>query len=176
MEISIENQLLTILNSVFLGLFCGVIYQFFKALELPLVRSYSSNFVLKNKDKTFGSIINPLCKEEKKNILKKFLQALLDVLYFITLTPLFAIFFYEMSNGIIRWYVFAFSLVGFIVFEKTIGKIIRKALEYIGFYLEILFSFILYKTQKALKRIFKRKPKVKKYKKQKEQVILSFGK
>ncbi|MBE6664378.1 MAG: hypothetical protein E7602_07795 [Ruminococcaceae bacterium] len=177
MEILIEKQLLTIFNAFFLGIFSGVIYQFFKALEFPLIKSYSSNFVLKNKDKTFKNFKNPLTKKDKKRIQNKIFQVMLDVLYFIALTPIFAIFFYEMNNGIIRWYVFVFSFIGFLIFEKTIGKIIKKTLEYIGFYIEILFSFIINKFEKLLKHMFKRKPRVKRVKKEnKKQVLVSFGK
>ena len=176
MEISIESQLLAIFNSFFLGILLGVIYQFFKAFELPLIRNCYGDFDPKNKAKLRKNTINHSKKGENKKILKKSLQVLLDFLYFVAISPIYAIFFYEMSDGVVRWYVFAFSLAGFIVFQKTIGKIIGKAMDFIEFHLENLFAFFFYKFKSVIMRIFKKRAKAKKSKKSKERIILSYGK
>lgn len=176
MEISIGNQLLTILNSFFLGLFSCAVYQIFKIIKLPLMQEYSDKFSKKMKDKNFGAVLNPLIKERKHKIIKIVVQSLLDFSYFVLLTPIYAIFFYETSNGVVRWYAFAFSLLGFIVFKISIGKIIERLIEYVGFYLEVSLSFIIYKIKKIIKRIFKRKPKKKMKKEEKKQVLFTYGK
>ena len=154
MEISIFNQLLTILNSVFIGMLSCVIYEIFMLARIPLIREYSSGFVKKMKEKDFGKIKNQINKEKRHKILKISIHCVFDFLYFIFLTPIYAIFFYETSNGIVRWYAFLFSLVGFFVFKKTVGRIIEKALEYIGFYLEISVSYIIYKIKMMFFRVF----------------------
>ena len=176
MEISIGNQLLTVLNSIFLGLFSCFIYQMFLLIKLPLVNEYSDNFIEKMKKKSFKMVGNPLQKEKKRKKFKIVIQSLFDFAFFVVLTPIYAIFFYETSDGIVRWYVFFFSAIGFLIFELTIGKFTRRIIEYLGFYLEIFLSLIINKTKKVLKSIYKRKPSKKKVKEEKKQVLVTYGK
>ena len=176
MEISIGNQLLTILNSFFLGIFVSFIYQIFKIIRFHLIKEFSINFTKKMKDKTFKNVVNPLKKKRKHKAFKRIFESIVDFSYFLVITPIYTIFFFQTSNGIVRWYVFAFSLVGFFVFQITVGKIINKILEYIGFYFDVFISFIIYKINKILKQIYKRKIKPKKHRKEKKQVLLAYGK
>ncbi len=176
MEISIENQLLTILNSLFLGVMSGVIYQIFVIFELPFVRCYSNDFIAKKQAEDFVNIKNPLKNSKKNVVFKMIMQAFFDFFYFLVLTPIYAIFFYKMSNGVVRWYVFFFSIVGFLIFQKTIGKILKNILQHIGFYFEVLFLYLIFIMKKTFKRFIKIKPKKKEIKRQNEKVLLSYGK
>lgn len=78
MEISIANQLLTIFNSFFLGFLACLIYQAFKLLKLPIIKEYSSKFVEKMKDKTYGALENPLNEKTKHKTFRIVIQSLFD--------------------------------------------------------------------------------------------------
>ncbi|MBQ8545541.1 MAG: spore cortex biosynthesis protein YabQ [Clostridia bacterium] len=130
------------------------------------------------KDKKFTPIINPIFKSQNNVIVKNILIAILDITYFIILTPIFIVFIYESNNGIVRWYIFFFSVIGFTFFSLTIGKLARKITEYVSFYLEVLLSYISYHTKKCLKRVFKKRNKKEKKTENKQSInniIISYG-
>ena len=176
MEISISNQLITVIYSIILGIILGAIYQIFDILGVLVERNYSYKFKEKMKDKKFTPIINPILKKESRKTLKNIVLAIIDFSYFIVITPVFVVFIYENNNGVVRWYIFLFSLIGFVIFKATVGKILKIITEYISFYLEVLSFYIIYYIKKKLKMIIKKK-KTKKEKKapKSNQVIISYG-
>ncbi len=176
MEVSILNQLVTALLSIFLGVLCVVIYQVFKIPFFLIEGQYSYKFKEKMRDKVFLPILNPVNKVKKKRILKSILLILSDFSYFLFITPIFVLFFYETSNGIVRWYVFFFSIIGFLIFEGTVGKLATKTIEYISFYIQISFSYITYMMKKQFKKIFKRKKKRTHKDNKENKILISYGK
>lgn len=162
-----------------LGIFSCAIYQIFNILGILIKRDYSYKFKEKMKEKKFTPIKNPIFKSQNNLVIKNILIAILDITYFIILTPIFIVFIYESNNGIVRWYIFFFALVGFFIFNISIGKIARIVTEYVSFYLEISLSYLLYHIKNFIKRILKkRKKKENKTKNNKainNNVIISYG-
>ena len=66
MEISIYNQLLTVLFSVVLGAFCGIIYDLVKIFRKILVKEYNKKLINKQSKKQYKGISNPIFKRKSK--------------------------------------------------------------------------------------------------------------
>lgn len=154
MEISIYNQLTTVLFSIVLGAFCGILYDIVKIFRNVLVQNYSEKFKIKHLNKTFKGINNPLLNRiSKKSKIYSYITIMLfDILYFILLTPIFCIFTYIMNDGIVRWYIFVFSLLGFTGYKISIGRLFGAIIDYFSFYLRILIIYLV----KFIKIPFKR--------------------
>lgn len=189
MEISIYNQLTTVLFSIVLGAFCGILYDIVKIFRNVLVQNYSEKFKIKHLNKTFKGINNPLLNRiSKKSKIYSYITIMLfDILYFILLTPIFCIFTYIMNDGIVRWYIFVFSLLGFTGYKISIGRLFGAIIDYFSFYLRILIIYLVKFIKIPLKKLnlkqkintlkgkFKRK-NIKNLNESKREVLIQFGK
>lgn len=191
MEISIIYQLLTLIYSVILGEFIGLIYDCFK-----IIRKFSLGDIslkLKNKiNKIKFPLINIKFDSNKIRIKHKITYFITDLLFFIFITPIMQIFIYAFSNGIVRWYIFLGVLIGFISYYFTLSKITIFIYEIFALMIKIFFLYLLLfikfpvlKLKKMLKKIymnikskFKTKKEVKKFniKESKHNVLLQTGK
>ena len=181
MDISVRNQILTVFFSFLIGIPCGFIYDvfyFFRMLNFP---NYSEKFILKNKDKKFKRIDNPLNKKIGKNrrIASFIVIGIIDVIYFLLLAPVFCIFIYIRNDGIIRWYIFVFSIVGAITYKLTAGKVISCIIAYMSFYTRVLIEnfFLIVKTPiKNLLKNYKRKKNREQHEENNKKILLKIGK
>ena len=134
--------------------------------------------------KEYKNIKNPLSVNlgKRKAFLNKVIEFVLDIVYFIIITPMMAIFLFGYNNGQVRWYIFVATFLGFYIFKLIFGKILNFIIEYVIFYLLLLFRFIKFIILKPAKRtvkILKGKIKHKKHKKEEQQnrvVLYSYGK
>ena len=100
-------------------------------------------------------------------------------MYFISITPLFAIFTYAFSNGIVRWYIILFAFIGFILYYFTVGKLLNPVYEYILFLIKIFFEYVKFGIMFPFKKLKKYvKTKVNKPKKSQKSStnVLKYGK
>ena len=181
MEISIFEQTITSLLSLILGVFCGVFYDFIKIFRIVLVEEYNIKFKERQKIKVFPKIQNPVLKEtsKKENIYKILVISAFDIFYFLSLIPVFCIYTYVMSDGILRWYIFVFALLGVITYKFTLGRLSAHILSYLSYYLHILFLYLMYFIKipiKKLKNKIKISKKIKNKKKTSQKIIYNFGK
>ncbi len=180
MEISIYNQLIASLYSIILGSLCWGIYELIKLIRMIFYWDYSEKFRLKMGNKEYKTIKNPLnikIKGEKKI---RFVVALIfDLLYFLILSIIFPIFIYIANGGVFRWYIFAFALLGFVIFKISLGKLLNITLEYINYYTKVLLLRLLNPIKRLIYKI-RRKMKTKRVKEKKEklkerQILFSYG-
>ena len=155
MEISIYNQLITVLFSLALGALCGILYDIVKISRNVLVPNYSEKFKIKQSNKQYKGINNPILKKisKKYKIYAYIIIMLSDIIYFILLTPVFCIFTHIMNDGIVRWYIFVFSLVGFIIYKISIGRFFGSIIDYFSFYLRILIQYLISFIKIPLKKL-----------------------
>ena len=76
--------------------------------------------------------INP--KERLKKAYDKIVRALIflrDFLFCILFSFCALILMYNANNGVFRWSVYFFMLLGFFIYRKTLSKIVRKFLSFI---------------------------------------------
>lgn len=189
MEISIYNQLLTVIFSVVLGAFCGILYDLVKIFRKILVKEYNKKLINKQSKKQYKGISNPIFKRKSKKykIYSYIITMLFDIFYFIILTPVFCIFTYIMNNGIVRWYIFVFSLIGFVLYKVSIGRISGSIIDSFSFQLRILILYLIKFIKIPLKKLnlkqkintlkgkFKRK-NIKNLNESKREVLIQFGK
>ena len=114
--IGVTATITTLLQSALFGAFLSVVYI-----------TWSSTFLL------FGVCINNearvyVARKSRTEIFKKSVLFFCDILFFILITPISAIFLFGVNYGIVRWYIIIFALLGFFLFRKTIGQIIEKIL------------------------------------------------
>ncbi len=190
MEISIKNQLLTFLLSIVLGLLVGFIYEVFKILRMLSGLEFPKNINKKTESCVFPLIGN-VKNQRNINTKKRFvLYFIWDFLFFIAITPTFQIFLYAMTFGIVRWYVIFGALIGFAIYQATIGKLFCKIYEYIVFALRVILVYLLYfikfpffyvlkrikkiATAKKNKKSMKKKIKKQPIKECKRQILLTY--
>ena len=114
MEVSILKQTISALLSIVLGLYCGVFYDVIKIFRLIFVKEYCKSFKEKIRGKAFPKIKDLSCvlENKKRRAVNIILVGVFDLLFFISLIPVFCIFTYATSNGVLRWYIFVFALLG----------------------------------------------------------------
>ncbi len=188
MEISLYNQLLTVLFSFVLGIPCGLLYDLFKVIRCALMPSYTEKFISKHINKEYKRIENPIKEKKSSSKIPLYIFiGILDVLYFIFLIPVFCIFTYIMNDGILRWYIFFFSLLGFVVYKITIGRINAVIIDYMSFYLRVLLKYLIFFVKMPINKLKEKQNEIKiKLKKKNEKandkketernVLISFGK
>jgi hypothetical protein len=164
MDVSIKNQLLTILFSLILGILFGLIYDIFKIVRMFIIGQISDR--TKN---IFLKIKLPLIKLkfncEKLNVKEKIVYLIFDIMFFIVITPIMQIFIYAFSNGIVRWYIFLGAFIGSMIYYATISRINLIIYEYIFMLVKIILTYILHfiiLPFKKISRIIKEKHNYKK--------------
>ncbi len=187
MGIDVNEQLLSLLYSLALGVVYGLIYDLLK-----MVRAVFNNkiTILSLKNRLYCKKY-PLIKQitEPKPNPKIYKVKLLfwDLLFFIIITPLTAIFTYATSYGIVRWYIFLGMSFGFIFYYVLLARLTKYIYEPIIYllillkqYLKLPFKAIFCKIKKSfalsrqkihLKRENKRNIK----RKQNRQELMSIG-
>ena len=58
-----------------------------------------------------------------------FFLVLCDLMYFLIIMPICAIFLHSVNFGIIRWYIIATALLGFYLYKISIGRLQKKIME-----------------------------------------------
>lgn len=125
--------------SFLFGVFIGTIYilydTFFQFIRIKNVREncYQKVKMIKFKEKT---VLIFIC----------------DILFFVIITPLCAIFLFGINNGVVRWYVISSSLVGYIIFKISIGKLLSMIFGYLVLYTHKMFIKIFRIANKGKKQ------------------------
>ena len=104
-------------QSLMFGSFLSVVYVL-----------WDSIVVLLNIRNVNGLKLNP---SKSIGILKRAMTLFLDVLYFVIVAPICAIFFYGINFGIVRWYIVVSILCGFYMYIITIGRLEKKIIEFV---------------------------------------------
>lgn len=186
MEISIYNQLLENLYSLLLGFFCWIVYEIIKQFRMIFYCDFSEDFRLKMSKKEYKRIKNPInikIKGEKK--IKFIVTLIFDLIFFFILSIAFSVFIYIVNGGVFRWYIFAFSFMGFVISKVTIGRLLNRVFEHINYYFRVLVLLIItpiknkyinIRKKIKAKREEKSTEKAKKEKEKLRNILISYGK
>lgn len=151
MEVSRDWQVQTILFSFVLGVIIGIIYDVFYVLGLILG--------VKEGEIRIDSLKKIIAFKKKGKKLDFVIVFVLDILFFIVITPLCAVAIYLLNKGILRWYISLGTILGFLVYKHTVSKIVIQISSVITMLIKAL---ILKFFSKIKKNIFKFKSKNKK--------------
>lgn len=136
MEISMSQQLSTIIISLITGAFLGVIYDTVRFIRCALGIKYCNN--------SFKCSIKTIKTKEKTRLTglkENIIIHITDILFFIICGIVIAILVYYSNNGRVRWFIYFFSAIGFLIYYLTIGKII---IRLSGVITEVLKSIVYY--------------------------------
>ena len=174
---TISEQFLIILKFILIGILFGEVYDIIKLFRSFFIFPYSKKFIDKKKNKSFKRTNNPVLKVENKKY-RHLMLFIFDILYFVIITPLCAIFLHAINNGIVRWYIFLGMICGFLLYNRTIGRLSSLLIQYPVYYYSLLKNFIVYYIKKSLnhikhniKKTFKRKKP-----REKKRLLLKYGK
>ena len=161
-------QIFALINSLFLGAFLCLIYDCFSFFAV----------IIGVKQGGGGKRISKLSVPFKDTFVKKAAQLVLDLIYFVAITPVCAIFLYSVNFGIFRWYYAVMATIGVISYRVSVGIIIKKIFLAIGLVLRYLLNLILVKIKHVLGRLafkLKRHKRVDTDKKNERQKLITFG-
>lgn len=137
MTVSFLSELRFFLLSFVFGAFGGVYYDLFRFLR-----------ALK------GQKASP----EKQHLWRNFLSFaalfILDFLCVSSLGAIYCVFLYETHNGFFRFYSLASVLLGFFLYQKTVGKMIVFLLRRMAFLIRKCLSFLFYPVSSVFRKIF----------------------
>lgn len=178
MEISIISQLKTLGYSVIFGAYVSLLYELIRILRVTIYKE------LDGKNKARLKRIRFL-NTEKKPKGKRLIKELLDIGFFIYVTPLFAVFLHTVNNGIIRGYILIAVTLGHLIYILSVKRITSKLIMPVSFAIIVAFGFIAFVIKAPIKwvikrikakRVKRRKAKEKKERENKGKVLLLYGK
>lgn len=179
---TIFQESIVIFKFFLVGIFFALIYYILLAFKLVLIRdSFSIKFKDKHLKKEYKRCKNPLFlkTDKRREIKNRILEFLLDIIYFVIITPMMAVFLFGFNNGKVRWYIFLAVLIGFFIYKLILGNISLLLTEYLIFYFLLLYSITFSILCKPIKKILKRlKPRkrVKNNKQENKMVLYAYGK
>ena len=141
MEVSMLEQLFIFLESVLIGAFLGVVYDFVRSVKTCLGVPYTTKLTEKLKGIRFKYIRNPLVK--KPSGFNGVITFISDIIYFLIATLVLMVFLYYKNNGIVRWYVFLGAIIGMLIYYVSIGKLIGMGIEVLFFFARVVCYHIL---------------------------------
>ncbi len=154
--IYIEDHVTLLLYSVVFGLLSALIYD-----AVRMVRTFLGCGIPYS-DKT-ASIKLPLIGSKEKRKKRRFTEklselflAVFDLLYMTALSCAAMIFFYTLSDGVVRWFAIFGAGFGFFAYMKTVGAVTEKFAGIILFTFETAFSYIVYFTVTPIRYIYGR--------------------
>ena len=143
MEVFISDQLLVALYSVIFGSFLWLIYDLLK-----FIRSFFSGKLRTN---LFKSKCTCACNE--KRVRSKYVQYVTqfiwDLIYFIIITPTVLIFVYATSYGILRWYIIAGIILGFIPSYVLFSHLTAYIYDVIIYAYKLIWKIIKYPFERS---------------------------
>lgn len=154
MEVSMSALAYSLLLSVILGCFLGVIYDTLRIQHL----------LCQGGPSRFSDIKLPLLSQSKRERSKEksrrfrgfcvsFLIFAGDILFFFIAAILCVVLLYHTNNGKARWMVFFGMAIGFGTYYFTIGKIVVAFSEYIIFALKTVVLYLVFFLMWPIKRL-----------------------
>lgn len=171
MEISMRTQLIITAYAVIVGAVIGIIYDIIRisrvfsgvtetssqskmyTVKLPLIGAGTDR---KNdfpkfcgfREHTHTATAGK--KKKKTKVVSEFYKNIIvfagDILFFFIVSPIFTVFIYYANNGKIRWYLIIGSIVGFMLYYITIGRIIMLFSSLIVFIIRSAGAYLIYFT------------------------------
>lgn len=139
MEVFIGVQIKTLAESFILGLIFGAGYDIINMVQiLSGIMSYSNEIEIKRRKYSFSLFL------------------VLDIVYMLFITFSYSVFLYHYNNGVFRTYLFAGCVSGFVLYYRTLGRLIRKVSEKIvGFLRTVVYVMIIRPLRLILKTFWR---------------------
>ncbi len=137
MEFFIENQLKIVAYSFILGLIFGAAYDIIKIAHILChIASYEG------RKPRYSS--HPV---------SRILFGLLDLLYFLVVIPVYSAFVYGSNHGDFRLFLLLPAVLGFWLYEKTVGRLVMTISETIVKWIRRVFMYLIVIPLRFLLRI-----------------------
>lgn len=123
MSVSMTMLLQTSMYAILLGLFFGASYDFVRIIRVFCgVSSYKKiktgfNRIYSNKLKNYFDF-------KRRPVIDNAIVFAGDVIYFLFITLCFVLFLFKFNYGIFRWFILASTVVGFLLYYFTVGRIV----------------------------------------------------
>ncbi len=131
----------------FLGIGAGVFYDIIRITRVMIGVRYDTlkrqtDFLYSKKYPLIGML--PRKESKFKNGLTTVIIAAGDIFFFTVMGVAVSIFLYYTNDGIFRWQVAAFSLLGFFCYYMTFGKLVISFAEILCIFLKIITKILLF--------------------------------
>ena len=140
MERALYDTSFVIIASLLLGILLNLIYVLLCSFKLFFVRE-----TIREDD----DLHKKTHKSKKYNVV----EFVLDLMYFIVVSPMVLVVLHNLNNGILRWYIAISVLIGYMCSYFTVGKLLTMFLEKIS---RLLYNIIIKPILNNLRRIAKR--------------------
>jgi len=144
MEISLAHQFTVAVSSVILGLISGLIYDIVRIARCILGIRYEKALPSGLRS---GKGVN--------KIYESVIIGFTDVAYFIIVSVIVSVFVYFINSGRIRWYIYFFAVIGFIIYYFTVGRIVISLSSIIAYGIRRVFCIFLVCLYEPFKPIIK---------------------
>jgi len=136
MEVFIVDQIKTLAESCILGLIFGAGYDIIKIIRLLC-----------------GIVSCSGCESAKHGRIPFVIFLVTDLAYMILITFTYSVFLYHNNNGVFRFYLFTACLCGFILYYRTIGRLVMYMADTIINILKFVVCHILIRPIAAVCRM-----------------------
>jgi len=149
LSMPLSEQTVVFLRAVFMGMFCGAIYDIFRITRIIIGVQYRNSPKSKKiaKDPPLLERL-PKMSEKAVRIARNITVVLGDMLFSLVCGVVLSVFIYRYCSGIIRFYVFLGSVLGFAAYYNSIGRFVifvsDKIVFFITFVLKRLLCVILF--------------------------------
>ena len=148
MDINFYNKILEVFYSIILGCVLGTT---FDIISIPVYVFEIVKIEIEAKRIRIAS-------ENNKAPIKILLLFLYDLLRFVFASMLIAIFVFGVNNGVVRWYIIFGVISGYVVYKKTLGRLLGFIILYISYFFKLFMSKISKILIAFLKKTIKKAP------------------
>lgn len=153
MNVSMTWQATATLWSVVIGASLGVLYDLFRLSRALVGVRYSDRFSARLAAVRLPLIgCMPSNREPRKRgeFFRNLYVAIGDVIFFLCASVVVTVFLYHINNGILRWYLAAGMIFGFVLYYFSVGKLTVLLSEPFAFAVHSLFRYLAYFTYRPL--------------------------
>lgn len=145
MEVLVEAQWVSALLALLFGVLAGALYDVLRILRIlcgahskkPQERSVSLSLPFLPKD-----FFLPKPKGKRSAVFSAIFVFFCDLLWFSAVGALFSVFVYWQNDGIFRFYILLCAVMGFILYYKTVGRLVLLVAESVALVLRIVLFYI----------------------------------
>ena len=142
MEVSMHALLANCLRAFVLGLLLGALYDVIRLSRIIFGVSVYSD---KNREfSLYARGVKNIFARKRGNIFTCIYLALTDFVFFLLSAVIFILFLYIFNYGIFRWFFLIFSILGFLFYYKTAGRLFVSASTVVSSYLMLVLNLILF--------------------------------
>jgi len=149
--ISTKELLLATVYSLVLGTFFGASYDIIRIFRVLLgVSSYGKR---KTFEKAYGSSLINYFSHLRIRKLDGLIMFLTDMIFSLFVTLCFVLFLFSFNHSIFRWFILLFTVLGFLIYYFTVGKIVILFSQEIAAFIFLVLNVILHLIIVPVKKI-----------------------